>query len=104
MRGSPGGKSGRRLRGAGAPVLVSRREKAYTATTLGCRGMGRRPEGGRSGRSRESQLAMSAPPRSRRVMVVEDQMLVALEIVSFLEDLGYEAVGPSAMFRPRSSR
>jgi len=89
MGGNP-----RRLRGAGAPALVSQREKAYTATTLGCWGMGRRPEGGRSGRSRESQLAMSAPPRSRRVLVVEDQMLVGLEIVSFLEDLGYEAVGP----------
>ena len=39
-------------------------------------------------------MAMSAPLRSPRVLVVEDQMLVALEIVSLLEDLGCEPVGP----------
>ena len=37
---------------------------------------------------------MSVPVRSRRVLVVEDQMLVALEIVSMLEDIGCEPVGP----------
>jgi len=37
---------------------------------------------------------MSAPPRSPRVLVVEDQMLVALEIACLLEDIGCEPVGP----------
>jgi len=39
-------------------------------------------------------MAVSNPPRSPRVLVVEDQMLVALEIASLLEDMGYEPVGP----------
>jgi len=39
-------------------------------------------------------MAQSAPPRSPRILVVEDQMLVALEIASLLEDIGCEPVGP----------
>ena len=39
-------------------------------------------------------MAVSNPPRSPRVLVVEDQMLVALEIASLLEDMGCEPVGP----------
>jgi CheY-like chemotaxis protein len=39
-------------------------------------------------------MAQSAPPSSPRILVVEDQMLVALEIVTLLEDIGCEPVGP----------
>jgi len=37
---------------------------------------------------------MAAPPRVPRILVVEDQMLIAMEIVSLLEDIGCQPVGP----------
>jgi len=37
---------------------------------------------------------MAASSRTPRILVVEDQMLIGMEIVAMLEDIGYRTVGP----------
>src|ERR1700751_1401689 len=37
---------------------------------------------------------METPPNVPRILVVEDQMFIAMEIVSLLEDMGCQPVGP----------
>lgn len=37
----------------------------------------------------------TAPARAARVLVVEDELLVAMLIEDYLRDLGYEVVGPA---------